>query len=78
MPIKKGNGNGKKPTCKIKFIGNFRFMSSSLSNLADNLPNGLHNKCTDRKSYLEYVSTDEVEWLIFNCLTYSKNYKKTF
>ena len=61
VQIKKGNGNGKKPTCKIKFIGNFRFMSSSLSNLADNLPNGLHNKCTDCKSYLEYVSTDEVE-----------------
>ena len=29
---------GKKTTYKLKFIDRFRFMSSSLSNLVDNLP----------------------------------------
>ena len=35
VPIKKELDNGKSVTCKIKFIGSFRFMSSSLSNLVD-------------------------------------------
>ena len=29
--------------CKIKFIDSFRFMSTSLSNLANNLSEGVHN-----------------------------------
>ena len=33
---------------KIKFIDSFRFMSSSLSDLVDNLSDGLHSdECTD-------------------------------
>ena len=48
VTIKKELDNGKKITCKLKFIDNFRFMSSSLSNLFDNLSDGLHNnKCTN-------------------------------
>ena len=43
-------------------------MSSSLSSLVDNLAEGLHNnKCTDCKSYPEYISTKD-ELLIFNYL----------
>ena len=42
VPIKKDLDNGKTITCKIKFIDSFRFMSSSLSSLADNLSHGLH------------------------------------
>ena len=38
VPIKKELDNGKLITCKIKFIDSFRFMSSSVSNLADNYP----------------------------------------
>ena len=39
--------NGNTITCKIKYIGSFRFMSSSLSRFVDNLFEGLHNdKCT--------------------------------
>ena len=35
-------------------------MSSSLSSLADNLSVGFHrDKCTDCKSYLEYISTKD-------------------
>ena len=42
---------------KIKFIDSFRFMSSSLSNLFDNLSEGLHNdKYIDCKSCLHYMS----------------------
>ena len=53
-------------------------MSSSLSSLADNLSEGLHNnKCTDCKSCLEYISTKD-ELLIFNCLKCSKNHKNYF
>ena len=54
-------------------------MSSPLSNLVDNLSDGLHNiKCTDCKSYLEYISTKKDELLIFNCLKCSKNHKTHF
>ena len=51
VPIKKeitkkyniGNDKTTKITYKVKFIDSFRFMSSSLSNLFDNLSEGLHN-----------------------------------
>ena len=43
-------------TYKIKFIDSVRFMPSSLSSLADNLSEGLHNnKFKYCKSYLEYI-----------------------
>ena len=36
-------------------------MSSSLSSLADNLSEWLHNyKCTNCKSYLDYISTKDI------------------
>ena len=51
-------------------------MSSSLSSLADNLAEELHdNKCTDYESFLEYISTKD-ELLIFNCLKCSKHHKE--
>ena len=37
VPIKKECDNGKTVTHKLKFIDSFRFMSTSLSELADNL-----------------------------------------
>ena len=59
---------------KIKFIDSFRFMSSSLSNLADKLSEGLDSdKCAYCKSYLDYMIT-KVEQLIFRCFEYKKNY----
>ena len=52
MPLKKENDNGKKITYKLKFIDSYRFMSTSLSNLVDNL-SGIYNKgckkCMERK-----------------------------
>ena len=48
MPIKKGFDNSERITHTLKFIYSFRFMSSSLSNLVDNLSERVHSvKCTD-------------------------------
>ena len=53
-------------------------MSSSLSRFVGNLSEGLHNyKCTDCKSYLDYISTED-KLLIFNCVKFSKIYNKDF
>ena len=43
-----------KITYKIKFIDSFRFVSTSLSKLVDNLSERVHNnRCTDCKSCLD-------------------------
>ena len=53
---KDGNDKITKISCKIKFIDRFRFMSTSLSNLVNNLSEGVHNdKCTNCKSCLDYI-----------------------
>ena len=58
--------------CKIKFIDSTRFMSSSLSNLVDNLSEGFHShQCKDCKSYRNYVSTEN-DQLIFRCFECKK------
>ena len=78
VPIKKELDNGKSITYKIKFIDCFRFMSSSLSNLVDNLYEGLHsNKCTFRKSCLDIMKFKD-DQLIFKCFECKKNCKKDF
>ena len=57
VPIKKQLDNEKTVPYKLKFIDSFRFMSTSLSSLLNNLSDGLYNdKCTDRKSCLNYRS----------------------
>ena len=81
MPIKKEIKNKNKVTeitYKIKFIDSFRFMSTSLSKLVDNLSEGLHNnRCVDCKSCLDYMKTKD-EKLIFRCFSCRKNYEKDF
>ena len=63
---------------KIKFIDSFRFMSSSLSSLVDDLSERLHSdKCTDCKSCLDYMITKD-DQLSFRCFECKKNYKKDF
>ena len=53
-------------------------MSTSLSNLVNNLSEGVHNdKCTNCKSCLDYMTTKD-EQLIFRCFTCKKNYEKDF
>ena len=76
VPIKKEHDNGKSITYKIMFIDSFSFMSRSLSNLADNLSEGLHcDKCPDRESCLDYVSAKDNQ-LIFWCFECKKDHKK--
>ena len=58
-------------------------MSRSLSNLADNLSEGLRcDKCTDCKSFLDNMSVKDDQRsctkLIFRCFEGKKNYKKYF
>ena len=63
---------------KLKFIDSFRFMSTSLSSLVDNLSGGLNsNKCTDCKSSLDYMKVENGQ-LKFKCLDCKKNYNKDF
>ena len=58
VPIEKELDNGKTVTYKIKFIDSFRFMSSSLSSLVDDLSERYHNnKCMNCNSYLDYTRT---------------------
>ena len=86
VPIKKEitkkdkNGYDKivKISYKIKFIDSYRFTSTSLSKLVDNLSEGLHNDdCKDCKSYLDYVTIKDNQ-LIFRCFSCKKNYEKDF
>ena len=44
----------------MKFIDCARFMATSLSNLADNLTDGIHKiKCKDCDCFLEYESVKD-------------------
>ena len=53
-------------------------MSSSLSNLVDNLSEVVHSdKCTDCKFCLEYTMFKD-DQLIFRCFECEGNYKKDF
>ena len=81
VPLKKEIKNRNKIieiTYKIKFIDSFRFMSTSLSKLVDNLSEGLrNNRCIDCKSSLDYMKTKD-EKLILRCFSCKKNYEKDF
>ena len=80
-PLKKKINNKNKTleiTYKIKFIDSYRFMSTSLSKLVDNLSEGLqNNKCINCKSCLDYMRTKN-EKLIFKCFNCKQNYEKDF
>ena len=53
-------------------------MSSSLSKLADNLSEGIHNKkCVNCKSCLDYIKTKN-EKLILKCFNCEQYYKTKF
>ena len=59
---------------KIKFIDNAMFLASSLSNLVDNLTEGIHkNKCKDCDCFLEYESVKD-NLIKYKCLSCNKDY----
>ena len=63
---------------KLKFVDSFRFMSTSLSSLVDNLFDGLDsNKCINCKSSLHYLKVENNQ-LIFKYLDCDKNRNKDF
>ena len=79
VPLKKKIENKNlEITYKIKLIDSFRFMSSSLSKLVDNLSEGIHNnKCADCKSNLDYIKTKNKK-LILECYNCKQHYRKKF
>ena len=79
VPIKKKIENKDlEITYKIKFIDSYRFMSSSLSKLVDNLSEGYHNnKYLDCKCCLDYIKIKN-EKLLLKCFNFNKYYKKKF
>ena len=80
VPIKKKIENKDlEITYKIKFIDSYRFMSSSLSKVVDNLSEGIHdNECVDCKYNLNYVRITKNEKLLLKCLNCDSYYKKKF
>ena len=66
-------------TYQIKFIDSYRFMSSSLSKLVDNLSEGIHNnKCFDCESNLDYIKIKKKGKLLLKCFNCNIYYKKKF
>ena len=80
VQLKKGIENKNlEITYKIKFIDSFRYMSSSLSKLVDNLSEGIHNnKCSDCKSNLDYMRITKNKKLLLKCFNCNIYYKKKF
>ena len=64
---------------RLQFINSARIMANSLSNLANNLVEGIHkNKYTNcNTSCLEYENA-KGELIEYKCLCCNKNYQKKF
>ena len=82
FPIKKvikeidkgGNESVVTISYKIKFIDSARFMTTSLSNLVDNLAEGINKiKCKDCDCFLEYESVKD-NLIKHKCLSCNKDY----
>ena len=83
VPIKKEYNEDEDKTIiyRIKFIDSFRFVSTSLSNLVDNLSGGIHDngKCRSCNSFsLEYISLSNNDRLLFECFNCQKRFSRKF
>ena len=54
VPVEKQLDNGKMITYKIRFKDSYRFMSSSLSRLVDNLADMYCEKCDNKHEYIGF------------------------
>ena len=71
---KDGNKSVVTISYKIKFTDSARFMASSLSNLVDNIAEGIHKiKCKDCDCFLKYENGKD-NLIKYNCLSCKKNY----
>ena len=75
VPIKKEHDNGKTIACKLKFIDSFRFMTSSLSRIVDNVLKFFKTKIY--KSCFEYILIEDNK-LKYKCIDCTKNLKLHF
>ena len=71
---KDGNESVVTISYKMKFVDTARFMATSLSNLVDNLTEGIHKvKCKDCDYLLEYESVKD-NLIKCKCLSCNKDY----
>ena len=71
---KDGNESVVNISYKMKFIDSARFMAGSLSNLGNDLAEGIHKiKCKDCDCFLEYESVKD-NLTKYKCLSCNKNY----
>ena len=62
---------------KIKFIDSARFVATSLSNIVDNLAEGIHEiKCKDCDCFIECESVMD-DLIKYKCLSCIKNIQKS-
>ena len=67
--VKNGNKTTESISYKIKFVDSASFMASSLSNLVDNLTEGIHKiKWKHCDYFLEYKRV-EINLIIYECLS---------
>ena len=73
---KNGNKTAETISQKIRFIDRASFMASSLSNLVDNLMEGIHKiKWKHCGCFLEYKRV-EINLIIYECLSCNEFYSK--
>ena len=75
VPIKKELDSGKTITYKLKFIDSFRFMSSKLSDLINNLSEIYCKECRGCKERKNAILQN---LKIINCTTNTTNVKKGY